>query len=105
MGTDKPWRKSDKVPSIQGEQKLSAGHILEAAIGLPPVPFLAKDLRDMFSTLIPMPVDSSLNNREFSLSDGSFSYDKGQHSHCIAKRMRGRQQKMHGSEKNEEIGW
>jgi len=59
----------------------------------------------MLSALIPMSINSSLNDMEIGRSDGPFSYGKGQHSHCIAKRMRGRQQKMHGNEKNEEIGW
>ena len=56
----------------------------------------------MLSALIPMVVDSVLNGREIRLGDGSFSDGQGQHSHYIAKRMRGRQQKM---KKNEKISW
>jgi len=47
-----------------------------------------------------MLVDSVLNGREIRLGDGSFSDGQGQHSHYIAKRMRGRQQKMKKNEKN-----
>ena len=54
----------------------------------------------MFSTLIPMPVDSGLNDRDVGLNDGSFPDGKRQHFNCIAERVRGRQQKMHGDEKN-----
>ena len=54
----------------------------------------------MLSALIPMVVDSVLNGREIRLGDGSFSDGQGQHSHYIAKRMQGRQQKMKKNEKN-----
>ena len=52
----------------------------------------------MLSALIPMSIDSGLNGREVSLSNGSFSDGKGQHFHCIEERMPGRRQKMKGNE-------
>ena len=67
---------------------------------MPPVPFLAKELGNTFSPLIPMPVDSGLDEWDVGLGDGSFPDGKGQHFNCIAERMRGRQEKMHGDEKN-----
>ncbi len=73
MGADESWREVDKAFSIQDEQELSAGHILEAAAGLAPVPFVAEDFGDMLSALIPMPIDNGLNQREIGLRDGSFS--------------------------------
>ena len=45
-------------------------------------------------------VDNSLNERKIGFGDGSFSDCDGQHFHYIAERNRGRQQKMHGNEKN-----
>ena len=42
----------------------------------------------MLSTLIPMPVDSGLDDRDVGLSYGSFSDGKRQHFNCIAERMR-----------------
>jgi hypothetical protein len=43
VGAGKSGGKGDKAPSVQGEQQLPTGHILEAAIGLTPIPRLAKD--------------------------------------------------------------
>lgn len=43
VGAGTSGGKADKAPSVQGEQQLPTGHILEAAIGLTPIPGLAKD--------------------------------------------------------------
>ena len=61
MGADKSRREREKAFSIQGQQELSAGHILEMAIWLSPAPFLAQDFGDMLSAFIPMPVNSGLD--------------------------------------------
>ena len=53
----------------------------------------------MLAALIPEVVNSALNQFKIGLLDGSFSDSNGQHSHYISKRIRGRQQKMHGDEK------
>ena len=98
MGADEPWRQIDKAFSMQGKQKLPAGHIFKTPVWLSPIPFLAEDSGDVLSALIPMPVDSGLNGREVSLSDGSFSDSNGYHCHCIAKENPGRQQKMYKGE-------
>lgn len=47
-----------------------------------------------------MSVNSGLNEGEIRFSDGSFSDGEPQHFNCIAKRMRGRDQKMKGGQKN-----
>jgi hypothetical protein len=99
MGADEPWRQIDKAFSMQGKQKLPAGHIFKTPVWLSPIPFLAEDSGDVLSALIPMPVDGGLNGLEVSLSDGSFSDSNGYHCHCIAKENPGRQQKMHKNEK------
>ncbi len=54
----------------------------------------------MFSTLIPMPVDSDLNEGDVGLGDGSFPDGNGQHSHYISERERGRRPKMGVNRKN-----
>jgi len=41
------------------------------------VPFLAEDFGDMLAALLPMPVDSGLNDRDVALRAGSFSDGKG----------------------------
>ena len=99
MGADKPWRQSDEALSVKCEQNFPAGHVLELAIGLVPVPLPAEDLGDMLSALIPVGVNGGLNGFKRSLVNGSFADGDGQHVHCIAKRRRGRQRKMHRSEK------
>ena len=53
----------------------------------------------MLTSLIPMPVNSGLNGFNIGLMNDSFSDGNGQPSHCIAKRMLGRQKKMKGNEK------
>jgi len=99
IGAVKPWGQGNKAFSLQGKQKLPAGHILKTAIGLPPVPLLAKDSGNMLSALVPMTVDRGLNRRNVLFGNGSFSDGKRQHFNCISERIRGRQQKMYRNEK------
>ena len=95
----KSWRQRDKAFSFEGKQNFSAGHILEAAIGLSPIPLLAEDPGNMLSALAPMTVDGGLDRRDVLLGNGSFSDGKRQHPNYISERTRGRQQKMQGSQK------
>ena len=53
---------------------------------------------------MPMLLNSGLDQLKVVLGDGSFSNGNGQHCHYIAKRERGRQQKMHGDEKKITVG-
>ena len=53
----------------------------------------------MLSTLIPMLLDSNLDQLKVGLSDGLFPDGDGQHSHSIPEQDRGRQQKVGGDEK------
>ena len=76
-----------------------AGHIFKATIGLSPVAFLAEDLGNMLSNLIPMSIDSALNRKDVFLCNVSFSDGNGQNFNCISERMRGRQQNMTACEK------
>ena len=100
MGADEPWGQSDKAFSLNGEQNFPAGHVLELAVGLAPVPLPAKDLGDMLAALIPMGVNGRLNGFKSSLVNDSFADVDGQHFHCITEKVWGRQKKMHGGEKN-----
>jgi len=54
----------------------------------------------MLSALVPMAVDRGLNRKDVLFGNSSFSNGKRQHFNCISERNRGRQQKMHGNEKN-----
>ena len=85
--------------SLQGNQHLPAGHVLGSAIGLEPVPFLAKYFGDLSSAAVPMFIDNGLNKWQIEFANGSFSDGYGQHDECISEEERGRQHKMQGSEK------
>jgi len=99
VGAIKSRRKGDKAFALQGEQHLSTCHVLEPTVWLKPVPFLAKNFGDLLTSLIPMPVNGSLNQIKIGLVNGSFSDGNGKHPHCIAERKRGRQQIIQKSKK------
>ena len=88
-----------KAFSFQSEKNLSTSHVLQATIGLSPVPFLTKDSGNMGSAFVPMIVDSDLNRRNIFFINGPFPDGNGQHVHRISERIRGRQQKMHRPQK------
>jgi len=60
---------------------------------------LAENFGDLLTAFIPMPVNGSLNQIKIGVVNGSFSDGNGQHSHCISKEKRGRQQIIQKSEK------
>lgn len=80
--------------SLQGYHHLPAGHVLQSAIGLYPVPPLAENSGDGAAAAVPMIIDNSLNEWQIGVANGPFSDGDGQHDHRISKRILGRQQKM-----------
>jgi len=93
-------RREDKMSHpFQGEKKLPAGHVFGGAVGLEPPPVPAQDSGDALSSLGPMFINDTLNQRDVGFGNGSFSYGYWQHDKCISEEERGRQQKMHGNEK------
>ena len=97
-------REIDKTFAMESYQNFPTSHILETTICLNPVPFIAEDFGDLSAAFVPMVVDSSLNQPKLSLCDRPFSDSNGYYSHYIAEQKRGRQQKMHGSEKSSMAG-
>lgn len=91
IGAGESRGKGDKAFSLQGEQELSTGHILEATVWLTPIPLVAEDLGDVLTSYIPVPVNNSLNQIKIGFVNGFFSDGNGQHSHCISERKQGRQ--------------
>ena len=85
--------------SFQSDQQLPAGHVLGSAIGLEPVPFLAKYFGDLCSAAVPIFIDNGLNKWQIGVANSSFSDGYWQHDECISEEERGRQQKMQESEK------
>lgn len=61
---------TDKTFSIQSKQNLSVGNVIEAVIGLPPIPLLAKNSGSMLLALLTMTVDRGLNMRDVLLCIG-----------------------------------
>ncbi len=100
IGVVTPWWQRNKAFSLQGEENFSAGHVLEAAVGLLPVPLLTKNSGNMLPAPVPITVDSGLDRRNVFLGDGSFSDGKRQHFNCISERINGRQPKMDKGQKN-----
>jgi len=49
---------------------------------------------------MPIFINNGLNERQIGFGNGSFAYGYGQHDEYISEEERGRQQKMHESEKN-----
>ena len=84
--------------SLQGNHHLPAGHVLQSAIGLDPVPPLAKNSGNVGAAAVPMFIDNSLNEWQIGVTNGPFSDGDGQHDHRISKRILGRQQKTQGDE-------
>ena len=84
--------------SLQGNHHLAAGHVLQSAIGLDPVPPLAKFSGNVGAAAVPMFIDNSLNEWQIDVANGLFSDGDGQHDHRISKRILGRQLKMQGDE-------
>ena len=73
VGSFKWRRKSDKAFAVQCQQEFTASHILEAAVWLKPVPFLAEDSGDLRAAFVPMLVNSCLNQRKIGLVNRPFS--------------------------------
>ena len=84
---------------LQRDQQLPAGHVLGSAIGLEPVPFLAKDFGDLGAATLPVFIDKGLNEWQIGVANSSFSDGYGQHDEYISEEEVGRQHKMQGSEK------
>jgi hypothetical protein len=70
----KTWGKAQEAHSLQGDKDFPAGHVLEAAVGLVPIPLDAKDSGDMGSALIPMGINDVLDFFKTSVGNGSASY-------------------------------
>ena len=51
----------DKIFSVKGQKDFSTGHVFEAAIGLHPVPLLAKDFGNVGTPFGPMLINGGLN--------------------------------------------
>ena len=84
--------------SLQGNHHLPAGHVLESAIGLDPVPHLAENSGDGAAAAVPMIIDNSLNEWQIGVGNSAFSDGYWQHDDCISERNLGRQHKMQGDE-------
>ncbi len=84
--------------SLQGNQYFPAGHVLQSAIGLEPVPFLAEYFGDLGAATAPMFIEHGLNEWQIDIANSSFSDGYGQHDEYISEEERGRQQKMQGDE-------
>jgi hypothetical protein len=69
------WRRIiDQAFSVQGKQQFPAGHVLETATGLNPVPVFAKLPGNMGPALVPVLIDHSLDDGQvlggnFAVSD------------------------------------
>jgi len=70
-------REIDKTLTVEGQEDFTASHIFGTAIFLEPVPFFTEDLGDLSPAFIPMLTDSSPNELEVVLGDGSFSDGDG----------------------------
>ena len=84
----------DKVFSVKSQEDLSTSHVFEAAIGLHPVPFLAKDFGNVGTPFGPMLINDGLNELQIGVSDGPFSDSQWQHDHCITEKGFGRHRKI-----------
>jgi hypothetical protein len=80
--------------SLQGNQDLPAGHVLQSTIGLSPVPPLAENSGDGAAAVVPMLINNVLDYGQVGVMNGPVSNGDGQHDHRISKRIRGRQRKM-----------
>ena len=85
--------------TFQGDQYLTAGHILQPAVGLDPVPPLAEYPGNPGAADMPMFIDDILDGRNIFFGNGAISDGYGQHDDCISERIRGRQQKMQANGK------
>jgi hypothetical protein len=59
--------------SLQGNHHLPAGHVLQSAIGLDPVPPLAKNSGNVGAAKMPILVDKVLDIEEILAGNGSIS--------------------------------
>ena len=106
--------------TLQGNQYLPAGHVLQPSISeleisfcvflaesnfvnalipfigvrLDPVPLLAEKFGNSGSPFVPMVMDNGLNHYQFSICNGSVSDCYGYHDNCISERYCGRHPKM-----------
>jgi hypothetical protein len=65
---------------------------------------LTEDFRNLFAALMPMLIDSGLNECQLLGGYGSLSDGQGQHDHYISEREMGRQQKVKKNGKNNGAG-
>ena len=86
--------------TLQGNQYLPAGHVLQPSVGLEPLPSLTKYLGNVGAAAVPMFIDSGLDQWQIGVGNGPFSDGYGQHDDCISERNRGRHPRMQGSENN-----
>ena len=73
VGTVESWREGDQALATESQQDLPAGHVLEAAIWLEPIPLSAKDPGYMLSAFAPMLIDRGLDWNDVVSGDSPFS--------------------------------
>jgi len=95
---DRRWQ-MDETLSLQGQEKLSAGHITKFAVGLHPLPTLAEDSRNLFTPPSPVGTNSGFDLGKIALGNGFSANRERQHIKRIAKQKLGRHKKMHSEQK------
>lgn len=85
--------------SFQGDQNFPAGHVLQSAVGLDPLPLLAELPGNVGAAAMPMFIDDVLDKGNIFAGNDAISDGYGQHDDCISERIRGRQKKMQGEGK------
>ena len=59
--------------TLQGNQYLPTGHVLQPAVGLEPLPSLTKYLGNVGAAAVPMFIDSGLDQWQIGVGNGPFS--------------------------------
>ena len=86
--------------TLQGNQYLPTGHVLQSSVGLEPLPSLTKHFGNVGAAAVPMFTDNVLDKRNIFVGNRAFSDGYGQHDDCISERNWGRQLFVNGKEKN-----